>query len=142
MPVDEMFSDMDKIVNWAENYGCYTNSSTGLHMNISVPDMSTAKLDFVKLALLMGDEYVLEKFERMGNYFAKSAMQMVRDRVAQRPEDATAMLEQMKERLNALAWKVSILAIVSQVRILSLPPYIKIVPLGAIFVIWCDENSI
>ena len=68
MPVDEMFSDMDKIVNWAENYGCYTNSSTGLHMNISVPDMSTAKLDFVKLALLMGDEYVLEKFERLGNY--------------------------------------------------------------------------
>ena len=106
MPVDEMFSDMDKIVNWAENYGCYTNSSTGLHMNISVPDMSTAKLDFVKLALLMGDEYVLEKFERMGNYFAKSAMQMVRDRVAQRPEDATAMLEQMKERLNVLATKV------------------------------------
>jgi hypothetical protein len=106
MPVDEMFSDMDKIVNWANNYGCYTNSSTGLHMNISVPDMSTAKLDFVKLALLMGDEYVLEKFERLGNYYAKSAMQMVRDRVAQRPEDANKMLEDMKERLNALATKV------------------------------------
>ena len=106
MPVDEMFSDMDKIVNWANNYGCYTNSSTGLHMNISVPDMSTAKLDFVKLALLMGDEYVLEKFERLGNYYAKSAMQMVRDRVAQRPEDANKMLEDMKERLNVLATKV------------------------------------
>tara|TARA_B110000503_G_scaffold51124_1_gene82638 strand:- start:2681 stop:6178 length:3498 start_codon:yes stop_codon:yes gene_type:complete len=106
MPVAEMFSDMDKIVNWANNYGCYTNKSTGLHMNISVPGMSTAKLDFVKLALLMGDEYVLEKFERLGNYFAKSAMQTVRERVAQRPEDATAMLEQMKERLNALATKV------------------------------------
>lgn len=106
MPVDEMFSDMDKIVNWAENYGCYTNSSTGLHMNISVPGMSTAKLDFVKLALLMGDEYVLEKFERLGNYYAKSAMQIVRDRVAQRPEDANKMLEDMKARLNALATKV------------------------------------
>ena len=106
MPVAEMFSDMDKVVNWANNYGCYTNDSTGLHMNISVPDMSTAKLDFVKLALLMGDEYVLEKFERLGNYYAKSAMQTVRERVAQRPEDATAMLEQMKERLNALATKV------------------------------------
>jgi hypothetical protein len=49
---------------------------------------------------------VLEKFERLGNYYAKSAMQTVRERVAQRPEDATAMLEQMKERLNALATKV------------------------------------
>ena len=106
MPVDEMFSDMDKIVNWAENYGCYTNSSTGLHMNISVPDMSTAKLDFVKLALLMGDEYVLGQFGRIANSYAKSAMKLVRDRVAQRPEDAEAMLGQMKEHLGALASKV------------------------------------
>ena len=106
MPVDEMFSDMDKIVNWANNYGCYTNNSTGLHMNISVPNMSTAKLDFVKLALLMGDEYVLGQFGRIANSYAKSAMKLVRDRVAQRPEDAEAMLGQMKEHLGALASKV------------------------------------
>lgn len=106
MPVDEMFADMDKIVNWAENYGCYTNSSTGLHMNISVPDMSTAKLDFVKLALLLGDEYVLEKFGRNANTYAKSAMKIVRDRVVERPEDAQSMLNQMKEHLGVLASKV------------------------------------
>ena len=106
MPVDEMFSDMDKIVNWAENYGCYTNKSTGLHMNISVPDMSTAKLDFVKLALLLGDEYVLEKFGRNANTYAKSAMKIVRDRVKDRPEDAQSMLNQMKEHLGVLASKV------------------------------------
>ena len=106
MPVDEMFSDMDKIVKWAVRYGCYTNNSTGLHMNISVPGMSTAKLDFVKLALLMGDEYVLEKFGRESNTYAKSAMQIVRDRVSTRPEDAEAMLNQMKEHLGALATKI------------------------------------
>ena len=106
MPVDEMFSDMDKIVKWANSYGCYTNSSTGLHMNISVPGMSTAKLDFVKLALLMGDEYVLEKFGREYNTYAKSAMKIVRDRVSTRPEDAEAMLDQMKEHLSALATKI------------------------------------
>jgi hypothetical protein len=106
MPVDEMFSDMDKIVNWANNYGCYTNNSTGLHMNISVPNMSTAKLDFVKLALLMGDEYVLGQFGRIANSYAKSAMKIVRDRVKERPEDAEAMLGQMKEHLGALATKV------------------------------------
>jgi hypothetical protein len=106
MPVDEMFSDMDKIVKWAVRYGCYTNNSTGLHMNISVPGMSTAKLDFVKLALLMGDEYVLEKFGRESNTYAKSAMKIVRDRVSTRPEDAEAMLDQMKEHLGALATKI------------------------------------
>lgn len=106
MSVEEMFSDMDKIVKWAGEYGCYTNESTGLHMNISVPDMSTAKLDFIKLALLMGDEYILEQFGRSANTYAKSAMKIVRDRVSQRPEDAEKMLEQMKERLGALATKV------------------------------------
>ena len=106
MPVDEMFSDMDKIVKWANSYGCYTNSSTGLHMNISVPNMSTAKLDFVKLALLMGDEYILGQFGRIANTYAKSAMKIVRDRVKERPEDAKAMLGQMKEHLGALATKV------------------------------------
>ena len=106
MPVDEMFADMDKIVNWAENYGCYTNKSTGLHMNISVPDMSTAKLDFVKLALLMGDEYILEKFGRSANTYAKSAMKIVRDRVVDRPEDAAALMTKMKSNLDALATKV------------------------------------
>ena len=106
MPVDEMFSDMDKIVKWAGRYGCYTNDSTGLHMNISVPGMSKEKLDYVKLALLMGDEYVLEKFGRSANTYTKSAMKIVRDRVRERPEDVEAMLSQMKNHLGDLATKV------------------------------------
>ena len=106
MPVDEMFADMDKIVNWANNYGCYTNSSTGLHMNISVPGMSKEKLDYVKLAILMGDEYILEKFGRSANGYAKSAMKIVRDRIQDRPEDAKRMLEQMKQHLAEMATKV------------------------------------
>ena len=106
MPVAEMFADMDKIVNWANNYGCYTNQSTGLHMNISVPGMSKEKLDYVKLAILMGDEYILEKFGRSANTYTKSAMKIVRDRIQDRPEDAKRMLEQMKEHLAEMATKV------------------------------------
>jgi len=106
MPVDEMLDDLDKVVKWAAKNGCSTNSSTGLHMNVSVPDLTEAKLDYVKLALLLGDEYVLEQFGRSANTYCKSALKIVRDRVRERPEDAAAMLEKMKEHLEALASKV------------------------------------
>lgn len=106
MPVDEMLDDLDKVVKWAAKNGCSTNSSTGLHMNVSVPDLTEAKLDYVKLALLLGDEYVLEQFGRSANTYCKSALKIVRDRVRERPEDAAATLEKMKEHLEALASKV------------------------------------
>jgi len=48
----------------------------------------------------------LEKFGRESNTYAKSAMKIVRDRVSTRPEDAEAMLDQMKEHLGALATKI------------------------------------
>ena len=105
LPIDQMLDDLEKVVKWAKRMGCYTNDSTGLHMNISVPDMSTAKLDYVKLALLLGDEYVLDQFGRSANTYTKSAMKIVRDRVSQRPEDAAAMLKQMKDHLEVLATK-------------------------------------
>jgi hypothetical protein len=59
LPIDEILSDLNKVKAWAKEYGCYTNDSTGLHINISVPGYSRENLDFVKLALLMGDKYVL-----------------------------------------------------------------------------------
>jgi hypothetical protein len=62
LPIDEILSDLNKVKAWAKEYGCYTNDSTGLHINISVPGYSRENLDFVKLALLLGDKYVLDSF--------------------------------------------------------------------------------
>lgn len=106
LPLADMLSDLDKIVKWAKQYGAYTNKSTGLHMNVSVPGVSTEKIDYVKLALLLGDEYVLSTFGRLGSDYCKSAMKIVRDRVRDRPEDAEAMLRQMKQHLSDMATKV------------------------------------
>lgn len=106
LPIGEMLTDLDKVVKWANRMGCYTNNSTGLHMNVSIPDLTTAKLDYVKLALLLGDEYVLDQFGRQSNTYTTSAMKIVRDRIRDRPEDAAAMLNQMKEHLSELATKI------------------------------------
>jgi hypothetical protein len=71
LPIDEMLSDLEKVKAWAKQRGCYTNSSTGLHINISVPNFDPAKLDYVKLALLLGDKYVLDQFGRSSNTYTK-----------------------------------------------------------------------
>jgi hypothetical protein len=105
LPIDEILGDLNKVKAWAKEYGCYTNDSTGLHINISVPGYSRENLDFVKLALLMGDKYVLDAFGRTGNTYAKSAMGIIKDAVRNKPEDAARLLDKMKGNLDQLATK-------------------------------------
>jgi len=108
LPIDDMISDLNKVKAWADQRGCYTSKAakTGLHINVSVPSFDNDKLDYVKLALLLGDEYVLNQFGRLGNSYANSAMGIIKERIAQRPEDAAAMLQKMKTGLGELATKV------------------------------------
>jgi hypothetical protein len=105
LPIDEILSDLNKVKQWAGIYGCYTNDSTGLHINISVPDYSRENLDFVKLALLMGDKYVLDAFGRAGNTYAKSALDIVKRAVRENPDNAAKLLDKMKGNLDQLATK-------------------------------------
>jgi hypothetical protein len=105
MPIDEMLSDLNKVKAWAKREGCYTNDSTGLHINISVPDYSLEKLDYVKLALLMGDEYVLELFGRSGNTYAKAATDKIRTALRKNPDLAPIMMDKMRDHMTDLATK-------------------------------------
>ena len=108
LPIDELLDDLKKVKAWADKFGCYTNDSTGLHINVSVPKWQgdLQNLDYVKLAILMGDEYVLENFGRSGNTYAKSALEIVRNNITQRPEDVKRLLDTMKEHLNTSAAKL------------------------------------
>lgn len=105
LPIDELLSDLNKVKEWAGRRGCYTNDSTGLHINISVPDYSLEKLDYVKLALLMGDEYVLELFGRSGNHYAKAATGKIRTALQKDPNLAPALLDKMRGHMEDLATK-------------------------------------
>ena len=105
MPIDELLSDLNKVKKWAGDYGCYTNESTGLHINISVPGFSRDKLDYVKLALLIGDEYILDAFERTGNVYCKPAIGKIRDALKKDPNLAPQLMEKMRGHLEDLASK-------------------------------------
>ena len=105
MPIDEMIDQLNKVQKWAKGYGCYTNDSTGLHINISVPGFSRDKLDFVKLALLLGDNYVLEQFGRSGNTYCASALDKVKRHVRDMPDAAVGLLDKMRSHMEDLASK-------------------------------------
>ncbi len=104
LPVTEMLDDLKKVKEWAGLYGCETNQSTGLHMNVSVPGYSLEKLDYIKLALFIGDQYILEQFGRASNTYCKSAISKIESRV--RPEDVAVVMQRMREHLNAAASKI------------------------------------
>jgi len=104
LTVPEMLEDIDKVAKWASQAGAYTNSSTGLHMNVSVPDQQN--LDYVKLAMFLGDEYILKQFGREGNHYCKSALQKIRTQAGSNPDKVTEMMRQFQNGLNQLASKM------------------------------------
>lgn len=105
MSVEEMFDDLKKVKEWADDRGCYTNRSTGLHINVSIPDYSLDKLDYVKLAVLLGDKYILEQFGRLSNSYAKSAIDVIKER-AKNNEDVDRLLKQLKGNVETIASKL------------------------------------
>jgi hypothetical protein len=107
-PVAEMIKDLDLVKIWAKNAGAKTGHDlkTGLHMNVSIPGYNDNKLDFVKLALLVGDQYVLKKFGRSASTYAASALQMVQDRIRTLTADQIqGLFDQMRSGLNQFASK-------------------------------------
>ena len=105
LPIGEMLSDLSKVKQWAEENECYTNSSTGLHINVSVPVL-TENLDYVKLVLLLGDKFVLDQFGRSSNNFTQSSMLKIKSAAKSNPAIVDELLMQMKNQLSTLANKL------------------------------------
>lgn len=57
-----------------------TDSTCGLHVGISIPDMKD-KIDPLKLMLFMGEDYILDVFARRGNHFTEPLFIDALDRV-------------------------------------------------------------
>lgn len=64
-----------------DQLGLMTNSSTGLHVNISVPSIAE-RLDPLKLVLFMGDLHVLRRFQRVGNMYTKPQVKVILEYLA------------------------------------------------------------
>ena len=73
---------LGKFFTLAQEHKFYTNSSTGLHINVSIPE----QLDLLKLAVFLGDEYVLKFFGRLDNNYARSSTRQIGNLVGQDDE--------------------------------------------------------
>jgi hypothetical protein len=104
MPLEECLRQMENFFEWAESNGAYSNSSTGFHMGVSLP-ITGGQVDYVKLALFLGDEYVLKEFGRSGNHFCEAAIKKIRGRVKNNKEAIGGAMELMKHNLLELAQK-------------------------------------
>lgn len=102
--VEDTFVDMDNIINWARRYGVTTDSSTGLHMNVSLNDRSMEDLDYVKLVLLVGDDYLLHRFDRFFNPTAKRSLDYI-DKMIQSRKDPEEFMQQVRANMTAAAGK-------------------------------------
>lgn len=104
MSLPEMITDLNKVVSWAKSIGAYTNSSTGLHMNVSVSNYSREKCDYIKLALLLGDQYVLSQFQREANKYAQSSLSIIKHNISRyqiiEPTLINNLFSQMKSKLS------------------------------------------
>lgn len=108
IPLAQIGDTMAKVQAWAAQNGVYTGKGNGtaLHTNVSIPDYSIDKLDYLKAALLLGDEHVLRDFDRITNTYAKPAIAKVKELVRNKPEKAEELLNKMKSQLNAEASKL------------------------------------
>lgn len=70
-PVDDALGDLKQCFKWMSKHDVVTNSTTGLHVNLSIPGIWT-RLDKLKLILFMGEQHVLKKYERELNTYAKA----------------------------------------------------------------------
>ena len=93
MPLEEALEKLEAVTEWANDPSegnAYTNSSTGLHMGVSIP-YKEGNVDYLKLILFLGDEHVLQEFERESNTYTKAAMRDIRSRAGVERNIASVM---------------------------------------------------
>jgi hypothetical protein len=88
-----------------QGHGAYTDSSTGFHMGVSIPQMEN--VDYIKLILFLGDKYVLEEFGRLGNSYTRSALdKMQTSRVDYVVSSMPNVFDMLRSGLNKAALKL------------------------------------
>jgi hypothetical protein len=102
MELKECLDKITEFFDWAQSEDAYTNESTGLHVGVSLPDVG-GNVDYLKLALFLGDRYVLEKFDRMGNQYCRSALSKIEGQALDDPAKIQSAFEKIKSGLIELA---------------------------------------
>jgi Putative amidoligase enzyme len=103
MDLNTCLEMMPKFFKWAESQGAYANQSTGFHMSVSMPEHTKDNIDFVKLALFLGDKHVLEQFGRSSAHYTPSALKKIEGKIDS--IDTKEAFNKMRTHMSELASK-------------------------------------
>jgi hypothetical protein len=98
----QMLTEMTSLFEFFKSKGVETNKSTGLHVTMSWTRDSEAPLNKLKMAVLLGDQYLLKQFGREFNNYTQSQMKKVQQHV-----DALSTNSQSTKDLRALEKEIS-----------------------------------
>lgn len=70
LPIEDGLDDLRNSFRFMSAHNVTTNNTTGLHLNISIPDIED-KLDPLKLILFLGEGHVLQTYDRKLNAYAR-----------------------------------------------------------------------
>ena len=76
---EKMLKEMKSLFEYMEQNDAETNSSTGLHITMSWNGQEGAETNRLKMALLLGDQYVAQQFNRENNTYAQSQYKKIQE---------------------------------------------------------------
>jgi len=104
MSLNKTLEIMPKFFDWVKSHDGYANRSTGFHMSVSMPNHDWSELDYIKLAVFLGDKFVLDQFGRAGNTYCQNAIDKIQSKLKDRSDkDKEEALANMRHGLNKLA---------------------------------------
>ena len=107
LSIDTMIKQIHAVRHWAVDKGfAYTNESCGLHMNVSFPGFDLDNLDYVKLALFLGDDWVSTQFGRLGASYARSTLDDIKLKAHYSQDYVRDIFDKMKQSLMLQASKL------------------------------------
>lgn len=101
---EDMLTEMKSLFTWMQtDQSVETNSSTGLHITMSMADSGTGETNKLKMALLLGDQYLLKQFNREDNTYSASQQKRIKEYVEGLSKDQKSEknLEGLEEILSS-----------------------------------------
>jgi hypothetical protein len=106
-PPSKAFADMEMFFEFMEQHDITTTPECGLHVGVSIPNIRE-KLDPLKLALFMGEDYLLKLYNRSNNVHVRAMLLDVLKRAEQTgfvPKQKEEMLTVARDALSNAATK-------------------------------------
>ena len=106
LSLEQMKSTLNDVIKWANDNDCYTDINCGLHMNVSLEGVEMKNVDFIKLALFIGDDYILNQFNRIGSKYAQQTLKLIKQTINSEPERGYNAIDALQRSLSSEAGKL------------------------------------